>query len=228
MNLAKQKLNASLKMTKLLALIAAFAATLATSQAATITWGTPTSLSSFVSPDPTAVNTVGTLFAAKKFGGTTDYTVNGVTFAGAETHISLTTGSFYGTYGTPAGTFATMLSTFNPVLNGPGTMTLSGLTTSQSYSVQIFAPIFDTTLNTTLTAGTSVSLANGNITGPVIPQYVIGTFTADAATQTIALTTSSSWGVSAAQVRAVPEPATWALLAFSLTTVMVLRRRRNS
>ena len=27
---------------------------------------------------------------------------------------------------------------------------------------------------------------------------------------------------------AVPEPATWALLAFSLTTVMVLRRRRNS
>jgi autotransporter-associated beta strand protein len=26
----------------------------------------------------------------------------------------------------------------------------------------------------------------------------------------------------------VPEPATWALLAFSLTTVMVLRRRRNS
>ena len=29
-------------------------------------------------------------------------------------------------------------------------------------------------------------------------------------------------------VTAVPEPATWALLAFSLTTVMVLRRRRNS
>lgn len=26
----------------------------------------------------------------------------------------------------------------------------------------------------------------------------------------------------------VPEPATWALLAFSLTTVVVLRRRRNS
>ena len=27
---------------------------------------------------------------------------------------------------------------------------------------------------------------------------------------------------------AVPEPATWALLAFSLTTVMIFRRRRNS
>jgi len=26
----------------------------------------------------------------------------------------------------------------------------------------------------------------------------------------------------------VPEPTTWALLAFSLTTVMVLRRRRDS
>ena len=29
-------------------------------------------------------------------------------------------------------------------------------------------------------------------------------------------------------VAAVPEPATWALLAFSMTTVLVLRRRRNS
>ena len=29
-------------------------------------------------------------------------------------------------------------------------------------------------------------------------------------------------------VSAVPEPQTWALLAFSLTTVMILRRRRNS
>jgi hypothetical protein len=27
---------------------------------------------------------------------------------------------------------------------------------------------------------------------------------------------------------AVPEPSTWALLAFSLTTVMILRRRRQS
>ena len=28
-------------------------------------------------------------------------------------------------------------------------------------------------------------------------------------------------------LQAVPEPAAWALLTFSLTTVMVLRRRRN-
>lgn len=34
--------------------------------------------------------------------------------------------------------------------------------------------------------------------------------------------------LSTGEIVAVPEPATWALLAFSLTTVMVLRRRRNS
>jgi hypothetical protein len=32
--------------------------------------------------------------------------------------------------------------------------------------------------------------------------------------------------LNAMQINVVPEPATWALLAFSLTTVMVLRRRR--
>ena len=34
--------------------------------------------------------------------------------------------------------------------------------------------------------------------------------------------------LSTGEIVAVPEPATWGLLAFSLTTVMVLRRRRNS
>ncbi|MFZ4775075.1 MAG: PEP-CTERM sorting domain-containing protein, partial [Terrimicrobiaceae bacterium] len=38
------------------------------------------------------------------------------------------------------------------------------------------------------------------------------------------LTFEASTGV----LDAVPEPATWALLAFSLTTVMILRRHRNS
>jgi autotransporter-associated beta strand protein len=42
-----------------------------------------------------------------------------------------------------------------------------------------------------------------------------GAFTVDSAT-------------SALYLNVVPEPSTWALLAFSLTTVMVLRRRRNS
>ena len=35
-------------------------------------------------------------------------------------------------------------------------------------------------------------------------------------------------GTAFVTIEVVPEPATWALLAFSLTTVMVLRRRRNS
>jgi hypothetical protein len=34
--------------------------------------------------------------------------------------------------------------------------------------------------------------------------------------------------LSTGEIVAVPEPATWALLAFSLTVVTVLRRRRNS
>jgi len=41
-----------------------------------------------------------------------------------------------------------------------------------------------------------------------------------------ALTTTSIVGFDEIRFTAVPEPATWALLAGSLTTVMVLRRRR--
>jgi autotransporter-associated beta strand protein len=40
--------------------------------------------------------------------------------------------------------------------------------------------------------------------------------------------TSSFTGGNDLAIQVVPEPTTWALLAFSLTTVMVLRRRRNS
>ncbi|MFZ4778028.1 MAG: PEP-CTERM sorting domain-containing protein [Terrimicrobiaceae bacterium] len=58
--------------------------------------------------------------------------------------------------------------------------------------------------------------------------YVIGTFAADSTAQDITVqgVTGNVAQLTAFQLRAIPEPATWALLAFSLTSVMVLRRRR--
>ena len=58
--------------------------------------------------------------------------------------------------------------------------------------------------------------------------YVIGTFLADSTNQAITVqgVNLNIAQLNAFQLRAIPEPATWALLAFSLTSVMVLRRRR--
>jgi hypothetical protein len=83
---------------KFVSLVAALAATLANAQAAVITWGNATPLSSFTSPSEAAVYTAGSLFAARKFGGSTDYTVGGVNFAHNETKITLDTSWYQGTY----------------------------------------------------------------------------------------------------------------------------------
>ena len=52
-------------------------------------------------------------------------------------------------------------------------------------------------------------------------------FNRDNTTDLTATITGVNSGKISIEYYAVPEPETWALLAFSLTTVMVLRRRRN-
>jgi len=64
--------------------------------------------------------------------------------------------------------------------------------------------------------GTAAStFVNGDFVATGLSGSLTGTFIVDNTTQALYLSV-------------VPEPSTWALLAFSLTTVMVLRRRRNS
>ena len=59
------------------------------------------------------------------------------------------------------------------------------------------------------------SFVAGDFQATNLASGMTGSFTVDGAT-------------SALYLNVVPEPATWALLAFSMTTVLVLRRRRNS
>ena len=84
---------------------------------------------------------------------------------------------------------------------------LGGIQTSTTYTLLTFA--------------SSTGFGSGNLTATTLPSgYVLNnTFGVN------------GWNVTGTDLQvqfAVPEPATWALLAFSLTTVMVLRRRRNS
>jgi len=86
-------------------------------------------------------------------------------------------------------------------------------------------------------SGTWVNAVLGNLStgGSAIAGYA-GSFAASGAAASAAYL--GSWGYDAAghnvwavldhnsEFAVVPEPSTWALLAFSLTTVMVLRRRR--
>jgi autotransporter-associated beta strand protein len=70
--------------------------------------------------------------------------------------------------------------------------------------------------NTTISAGTL--LINGNLTG----SGDVWSLTSGNNTWTFTHSTGDL-GLSV-----IPEPSTWALLAFSLTTVLVLRRRRRA
>jgi hypothetical protein len=69
----------------------------------------------------------------------------------------------------------------------------------------------------------------GNTSGPMqrgLGNFVIGTFTANAATQSFFVSGVNDPGLSAVQLRAVPEPTSVALLSLGAAGLL-LRRRRN-
>lgn len=120
------------------------------------------------------------------------------------------------------------------------TLGLGGLTLGNTYQVQVWASDANGTLSgspfgdyqTIFTAGNAVTLDdnNTNFDGGV-GQWVTGSFTADAATQNIAITcpTSGSPVLNAFQVRTlavVPEPASATLLALGAGLLAARRRRR--
>ena len=86
-----------------------------------------------------------------------------------------------------------------------------------------------------LTFGGTLSLNNTGYTAVMGNSVDLFDWTTTAGNFTVITGTDlgggKSWDTSALYttgvITVVPEPATWALLAFSLTTVMVLRRRRQ-
>lgn len=226
----------------------------ATAGASTITWGPATDTTG-----PSNISTTGTLVKAFDSGGS-GVTVNGVLFAAAggagdDVFTALSAGTFTqfdDNADLGDANLDTLLRTGNylaPLGSPPPTViTLSGLTSGLQYELQLFmmdqrnspssppagcAGCADRT--TTLTSGAnSVALEAdpGNTAGSPFGQFALGTFTADASTQTFEVTgTCVFFGsecslrqVNAWQLRAVPEPASAALLALGVSLLAWKRR----
>lgn len=225
-------------------------------KAATISWGSPTTISGI-----SDVDTVGTLFASANFGPTatgTSVAVNGVSFSGfpwnsgdnlktvSVGNITITgtanlqnanypSGTVPDPYNSLAAAYKSLLrptffSTSNTV-----TFTVSGLTSGRSYSIQYWAS--DPTA-----AGAGRSVQVGNKTLDVnstdaaggVGQWLSGTFVADATSQAFTATRvgSSPIYANALQIRLlpVPEPTTWAMAAVGVACAVTggqLQRRRR-
>lgn len=174
---------------------------LSTAQAATITWGPATAISA-----DSDVATTGVLAYAYHWSPTAvDSTVNGVTFTGSTnlsggTRISLSfANGGYNNAALPGGGLSAELNSvlsgtvydYNPSGAGNMQVTLNNLARHAEYVVQVFVQVpgyggpnwWYTILDGAVSLQLS-SVNDWNGTG----QYTIGTFTADALTQTINVT----------------------------------------
>ena len=235
-------------------LIAALSGFSALAASPPITWGTPTNISG-----ASDVSLTGTLFDAANFGGAGvgQDIVNGVAFKPfATTHLasSYTSGQFTlataagsnvngskTAFGAPTGPFTTLMpSAYRDMMMSasygrPLVLTINGLTPFQTYQIELWVndshqtalmsteTLFSTN-STTLKINTQPVLADG------LGQFVVGTFTANSSTQSVALTGNNHQSlINAVQVRAVPEPSVWAMMGAGsacLLATMHFRRRR--
>ena len=219
-------------------------------EAANITWSAPV----YETGDPSDVLTTGTLVGAAKAGGSV--TLNGVTFVGQQSYSggTISFGSTpisvsgmdnpYAAYGATSGSWNL---NYRQLVAGAAygyetpTITLSGLTAGNGYTVQIFQPVWDFNYPTIYTGGAnssaqvSISGADAGAGSSPAPQYIIGTFVASGATQAITLSSPTAPKMfDAIQVRQtevvapVPEPATWGvmLVGFGMTGAAIRRRSR--
>jgi MYXO-CTERM domain-containing protein len=198
------------------------------------------------------VTTEGTLVGALNFGGT-EAVVNGVVFAPfAPVGNSTTVGNFTLSASgaitsrnvtTSAGEFDSLSLNYRGLVgtaasrpNMEVTLGMIGLVVGQSYLFQTWAsnPFDWVGYPLTVTAGNSVSLlpntspSGAPFASPGLGQYVIGTFTADAPTQSVTFLANEVSVMNGFQLRAIPEPATGALGLAALTTLALRRRSRRS
>jgi hypothetical protein len=172
-------------------------------QSASVTWGGPQAITG-----TSDVSTAGTLVGAANVGdiGVASTTVNGVNFqslaapagngtagifaiatAGGGSADNTGGSSANAPFATLAATYQTLLSSFVGSVNS-STITISGLVVGAQYQFQVWTNrsgiAFDNQLF--LDAGNSLVLsANPNQMDGGLGQWAIGTFTADAMTQTI-------------------------------------------
>ena len=219
------------------------------SHAASVAWGSSTTISADAD-----VSTTGTLVAAYHFGNSDtvggSITVNGVQFdpfsvdGGASvTHGSLTASALVGTLSSSSSTgsasppFSGLSANYKTLLSNAVTkdtssgppqvdLTFSGLTVGRSYAIQLWVNDSEATSNSAFLAGGNFAGIDVNTTNVVggVGQYIIGTFTADLATQTVGVNGNPGL-INAVQLRLlVPEPGTIGMLG--LAAVTLIRRSR--
>lgn len=116
--------------------------------------------------------------------------------------------------------------------SGPIVISIGGLTVGESYLVQLWTPFWNFNWTTSFSSGgaDSSGLLNHGTSAASPSQFVVGTFTADAATQAI-LASGPSYGIpTALQVRssmdaAVPEPSSLLLFGTAIAGLAGARIR---
>lgn len=203
------------------------------------------------------VLTAGAPVASASFGpsGTSDATVNGVTFVGfvvPNNSNNLTVGNvnLIETQGplasfnlsSNAAPFFNLSSGYKNLLTGVASsgvteslqVTVSGLTVGQLYAVQAFANFSSASAagaGSTIVGGPTLDLNTTDSNGG-LGQYANGTFVADATTQAFLVNGAGDFAglgalpfLNGFQLRAVPEPTTLAALAAAATFGLGRRRR---
>ncbi len=243
---------------KILLAVALLACLMLSSRAAhgaSITWDTPQNIGGVGD-----VSTTGTLIGAANVGdiGVPSTMVNGVPFMSfAAPSGNGTSGMFTMTAGgggvfqsntggaspnmpfssLPAG-YQTLLSSYVVPLFSPVSLTMTGLTVGMQYQFQFWSNLSSQMFGyqITATAGDSVSLSS-NVDGANggLGQWVTGTFTADAAFQSIDFIGDGDGGfLNAFQLRlldgvSVPESgSTLALLGITLSGLLIAQRKLRS
>jgi len=204
--------------------------------AAQVNWGPVTSITSvadlnqtgtFVAGVNTGVTTPGSFAISGtditfQNGGLTDRVVGFVTNTGPG-------GNFY-VPTTGNANLDTVLDSHSYIAmgnpNGRGVVALTNLVVGQQYLLQVIAVADDRACCATRTQTVDDGL--GNVSGAMqrgLAQSVTGTFTADATTQSFFIAGVNDPGLSAYQLRAVPEPACLALFALAGWALHVRRKR---
>ena len=207
---------------------------LASSHAATITWGTGQNITG----DSDVANN-GTFDRAYIFGNI-PWTVNGVDFTAFTGNASGDTMSFpnqdpgFGSDGNP---YRALSTAYQNLLyygawaypSATASFTLNNLTSGFVYQVQIWANDSRTEGFGRAMALTGSSTAlDYNTTEAVggLGQFAIGTFTADSTSQVLNFSSSTQTPqLNGLSLRVVPEPSTYALVVGGIATLLLIRRR---
>lgn len=198
------------------------------SQAAPITWGTPTGIAG-----DSDVSTAGTFAGAFNINGLLT-TINGVTFQPLAAGSVTNTGSVVAPFSALSAAYQSLLRT--AVTGSPVLVTISGLTVGQRYEIQIWVNDSLDSLRFGFNSGVDGAVEldpnTTNVEGG-LGQFVIGAFTADSTQQSFTVDNSEIGGLmNGFQIRqvdaaaVVPEPLS-ALAWFAACGGLLLTRRRG-